>query len=297
VRDARSRRAEARHLARVEVHAMREPHVVAEPAELLQVLDGAHAEALQAEGLLVERLGKVRVQAHPTLARERRRLGHQLARDREGRARRERDPHHRARRRIVEAVQGGGVGREDRVSVLDDRVGRQPTVRDAEVHRAAARVEADAELARRLDLDRQQVARVAGEDIVVVRRRRTAGAQQRREACARRSAQDRGVDPRPHRIQLDQPLEQRRLLRAPAGRPLIEVVVAVDEPRRGEAAGRVEAVPGRPRAGSHRDDPVALDGDVAVGPFVAGDGGDGAALDDQRHARAAASRTASRIFS
>ena len=64
MRDARARLAEARDLALVEVHAVREPDVVAEPAELLEVLDRAHAEALQAERLLLDGLGHVRVQPH-----------------------------------------------------------------------------------------------------------------------------------------------------------------------------------------------------------------------------------------
>ena len=72
-------RAEARDLALVEVHAVREPHVVAQPAEPLEVLDRAHAEALEAERLLVDRLGQVGVQADAAPPREHRRLGHQLA--------------------------------------------------------------------------------------------------------------------------------------------------------------------------------------------------------------------------
>ena len=91
------------------------------------------------------------------------------------------------------------------------------------------------------------------------------------------------VDPRPRRVQLDEPLEQRRLLREPARRPLVEVVVAVDQPGRGEAARarrcRV-AVAGAP-AGPDRDDPVALDDDVPVAVHGAGDRRDRAALEDQ----------------
>ena len=46
VRHAGARRAEARDLLGAQVHAVREPHVVAQPAEVLEVLHGAHAEAL-----------------------------------------------------------------------------------------------------------------------------------------------------------------------------------------------------------------------------------------------------------
>ena len=76
------RLAEARDLALGQVHAVREPDVVAEPAELLEVLDRPHAEQLQAERLLLDGLGHVRVQPHAARAGELRRLGHQLARAR-----------------------------------------------------------------------------------------------------------------------------------------------------------------------------------------------------------------------
>ena len=127
-----------------QMDAVREPHVVAQPAEVLEVLHRAHAEALDAEDLLVERLGQVGVQPHAAAARELRGLGHQLGRDREGRARRQRDAHHRPRRRVVEAVDGRLAGGQDRVAVLDDLVGRQAAVGLPEVHRPAARVKAHA---------------------------------------------------------------------------------------------------------------------------------------------------------
>ena len=74
----------------------------------------------------------------------------------------------------------------------------------------------------------------------MVGRRRAARAQQRREPGPRRRALDPLVDPRPDRVQLDEPLEQRRLLRQPARGPLVEVVVAVDQARRGEQPARVD---------------------------------------------------------
>ena len=75
MRDAGPRLAEARDLAVGQVHAVREPDVVAEPAEVLEVLDRPHAEALEAERLLLDRLGQVRVQPHAALAGELGRLG------------------------------------------------------------------------------------------------------------------------------------------------------------------------------------------------------------------------------
>ena len=133
------------------------------------------------------------------------------------------------------------AGGEDRVAVLDDLVGRQAAVAAAEVHRAAAGVEAQADLARRLDLDREQVAAVAREEVVVVGGGRAARAGERDEPGARGGLLDRLVDVRPDRVELLQPLEQRVVLREPARGPLVEVVVAVDEAGRGEQAAAVDA--------------------------------------------------------
>ena len=57
-----------------EMHAVREPDVVAEPAELLQVLDRPHAEELEAERLLLDGLGHVGVQPHAALRARTRRV-------------------------------------------------------------------------------------------------------------------------------------------------------------------------------------------------------------------------------
>ena len=92
---------------------------------------------------------------------------------------------------VVEAVDRVLAGGEDRVAVLDDLVGRQAAVAAAEVHRAAARVEAQPDLARRLDLDLEQVAAVAREEVVVVGGRRAARAGERDEPGARGGLLDR----------------------------------------------------------------------------------------------------------
>jgi len=123
------------------------------------------------------------------------------------------------------------------------------------------------------------------------------------QAGARGRPLDLVVDVRPHRIELDEPLEQRRLLSQPPRRPLIQVVVAVDEPRRREHAAPVDTPRVRrlrSRAVADGDDAIPVDDDVPIAVFGAGrvDGGDRAAFDDGGHAnRSAARRTASRIFS
>ena len=156
-----------------------------------------------------------------------------------------------------------------------------------------------------MDLDVEQAGGVRGEDVVVVHRGRAARASERGEAGARGRPLDRLVDARPHGVELDEPLEQRRLLGEAARRPLVEVVVAVDEPRRREAAaavdaGRVAVARGR-AAFADGHDAVALDDEVAVAILGAGgvDRRDRAAFDDHHGAAilSAASRTASRIFS
>ena len=61
---------------------------------------------------------------------------------------------------------------------LDHRVRRQAARGLPEVHRAARRVEPDADLARRGDLGREQVARASREDVVVIHRRAAPGQRQ-----------------------------------------------------------------------------------------------------------------------
>jgi hypothetical protein len=243
----------------------------------------------------------VGVEADLALAGERRGLGHQLLGDGERRAGSEGDADHGVGRRVVEAVDRLGAGGEDGVPILGDLVGRQAALRAAEVHRAAAGMEADVQLARGLDLHCEQVAGVAGEHVVVIGAGAAARAQEGGEARAGGGALDVGVDPSPGRVQLLQPLEQRRLLGEPAGGPLVEVVVAVDEAGGGEAAASVDAAAvGVRRTFAHGFDPPVRDHDVAVGVLRARgvDGGDRAVLEDQSLShRATARRTASRTFS
>ena len=306
MRDAGARRAHPADLALVEMHAVREPDVVAQPAEVVEQLERAHAEALEAEALLVARLGQVGVQPHAARPRELGRVAHQLRRDRERRGRGQGDPDHGAGRGVVEAVDGGGARGQDRVTVLDDVVGRQPAVGRAEVHPAATRVEAQPDPPRRVDLDGEQVARLAREDVVVVGRRRAARAGEGGERRRGGGVDRRGVDLRPHGIEGGEPLEQRRVLGVTARGRLVEVVVAVDESGRGQHPARVvdaravaQARGGR--AVADGGDASVLADEMAVLDLAARvvDGRDRAALDDRpRHAGAscAARRTASRIF-
>jgi hypothetical protein len=200
---------------------------------------------------------------------------------------------------LADRVVGGG---EDRVQALHHLVRREPTVRPAAVHRSPAGVEPQPDAARGLDLGGQHVAAVAREDVVVVGGRGAAGLGQPAEAGRRRGVHRLGVDPGPDRVQLDQPLEQRRVLRQPAGHPLVQVVVGVDQARREQAAGAVhvvvrQAARGRPSA--DRGDVLAVHDHMPGGVLGASrvDGRDGRAVDDHAGRREDARWTASRIFS
>ena len=72
-----------------------------------------------------------------------------VGRDREGRARRQRDAHHRARRAVVVAGHLRLALGQDGVVVLHDVVGRQAAVLLRQAHRAPRRVEAHPEVAGR----------------------------------------------------------------------------------------------------------------------------------------------------
>ncbi len=126
--------------------AVRQPDVVCQPAQRVEVLDRGAAEVLRAELVLVGRLGDVGVQPHPVLTGESRGRGHQRARHGERRARRDAHPQHRPGRRIMKGRDRLGGPGKDRVDVLGDLVGRQAARRGAQVHRPPRRVEAQADV-------------------------------------------------------------------------------------------------------------------------------------------------------
>ena len=204
------------------------------------------------------------------LARELRGAAHQVLAHREGRARGECDPQHRARARVVVlADQAARVG-EDRLLVLAHDVRRQAALALAAAHRAARRVEADPQLAGRVDLGVDEALLALREEVEVVGGGRAARQQQLAEADARGGC-DRGrVEVAPHLVELDQPAEERRLLDAwdVARQHLRQVVVGVHEPGKHNLAGRVDAPidpgPGRNGRRAHGDDDVVLDEDVAA---------------------------------
>ena len=283
-----------------------------EPVEVVEVLDRAHAEALEAEAPPPRRSrpGGCAGARRGAGARAGR-LGHQLPRHRERRA--------RGRRRSAASprARGRASGRSPPRWRRGRRRGPRPP-RPAAARPASAprSIEPRHGWKRRPSSGRRAI--VAREQ----RRRRRAGtgsggpwwwSSPTRASAARRRAgrrvDDLLVDPRPARVERGEPAEE--VLRPgaqPAGRPLVEVVVAVDEARawRGRprpsmrraalgAGGGAPAPRAAMRGPSTRIQPSACS--VPAASTV----GDRAALDEHgpltRAPRAEASRTASRIFS
>ncbi len=283
---------------------MGEPDVGTEPAEGLDVLDGAAAELLAAEVVLVDGLGEVRMEPHSLVAREQGGLLEQVRGHRERRAGGDADPQHRVGGGVVVPVDRVGGRGQDLVEVLHDVVGRQTTLAGAEVHRPPGREEAQPDLPSCLDLGAEQVAAVRGEDVVVVGRRRTARPRKLHEGPGRSDAYGVLVEAPPHRVERGQPLEERVVDGRAAGQPLVQVVVRVDQAGRRQATRpvdvrRVVEAAGR-RPGGDRHDPGIFDHDVPdrVLGAVAVHGDHRAAVEDDRHRSCSAARcTASMIFS
>ncbi len=124
--DADAVPAEPRHLAVVEMDAMRQPGALVEPADLFQIIERPHAEAGEAEVVLVLRLAEMGVQPAIMLLGELRGGAHHGARHVERRAGRERHRRHRARRRVVIAGDDALAIGEHGIVVL-----HQPLVGDA----------------------------------------------------------------------------------------------------------------------------------------------------------------------
>ena len=168
------------------------------------------------------------------------RVAHQLRRDGERRAWRDRNPAHRAGLWVV--VPGDhllGVG-EDCILLLDHAVGRQPAPGLAQRHRAAARVKADAELARHLHERLEKARPAVRKDVVVIGGEGASAQEQLRHRGACRDAHAVCIDACPHRVERAQPLEERAVGNVAARCPLVHVVVRVDKPRHGDAVGLVD---------------------------------------------------------
>jgi hypothetical protein len=89
-------------------------------------------------------------------------------------------------------------------------------------------MEANSELSSLRDGGFEEIAHPMRKDVMVVGGCRAARTDEGRQAGARGGALHVNVNVRPEGIQLSQPFEEIRLLRAAAGEPLVQMMVAVD---------------------------------------------------------------------
>ena len=231
---------EAADLGVAHVHRVGEPDVARDPAEPVHPLDRAHPEALERVALLVEGLREVGVEAHAPRAGERGGLAQEVGAHGERRARREDDAGHRPRQGSWKRSMTRSESSRMKASSSTASSGGQAPLRAADGHRPAARVEADADLARRLDLHVHRVA--APEEVRVVEDGRAAREQQLGEADQRAQAGRLRVDAGPRRVLRGEPVEEAGVLGGGegAGQRLVEVVVRVDEAGQDDLAREVE---------------------------------------------------------
>ncbi len=215
------------------MNAVRQPGPRAEPADALQVIHGAHAEALRAELLLVERFGQMGMQTYVARFGHLGAGTHDVGGDREGRAGRQGDLDLRAVAALVVAIDQPLAVGKNRLGVLHHALAGQAAVLLGQVHRTAGEHGAHAQLTDGLDLNVDGVLEPARKQVVVIRCRGAAGQQQLGQRHLARQLQRLRREPRPDRVEGQQPVEQRLVDHRPpgAGEGLVEVVVGVDQPR------------------------------------------------------------------
>ena len=152
----------------VEVHAVGEPDIRPQPLQIIQQLQRPAPKYPLAILLFVNCLGDVRVQPHAGAPGQCGRFAHQPRCNGKWRARRDGYTHHGARTRIVPPPDRVFGLREDGIGVLHDRIRRQPALAGAEIHRAAARMEAHSDLPGDVDLGVQNPPDAVGKDVVVI---------------------------------------------------------------------------------------------------------------------------------
>ena len=152
----------------VEMDAVGEPDVIADPAQPLHVGQRADALPRQHEVLLVLGLTQVGVEPYTVLASQLGALAQQVGGHGEGGAGGQRHTVHGAVGCIVVSFNGVDAVPQDLIHRLHYAVRRQAAVLLAEVHAAAAGVHADTQLIGGGELRPQQVAAAGGKDVVVV---------------------------------------------------------------------------------------------------------------------------------
>ena len=157
---------------------MGQPGTRSEPADAVQIIHGAQAEALQAEVFFVEGFGKVSVQAHVECVGQFRAGRHDLRRDGKRRAGCQCNLDLRAvAALVVLGDQPLAVG-ENHFTLLHSLLRRQPAVGFAQAHRATGKHRAHTQFANALDLHINGVFQTFGKQVMVISRRCTARQQQ-----------------------------------------------------------------------------------------------------------------------
>ena len=128
---------EPRGAVRSRKHGVREPNVGSGPAHRLGVGERRHPEAVDAELLLVHRLGEMCVHRDARVTRQIGRCSHEVGRDRERRTGGDHDPHHRTGVGIVVSRDDPLGVVENRLWVFDDRIRGKATVALTKAHRTA----------------------------------------------------------------------------------------------------------------------------------------------------------------
>ena len=273
MRDARPRPAEKLDRLVIKLHAVRVPHIRADPAQRFHVVRRVLAEDLQRIADIVVVLSQMRVERHAIFARENGAVPHQILAHREGRARRDDDAQHRETGGIVIILHEPLHLFQDRRLLLDHAIGRQAALRLADAHRAARRMKPDSDLVRGLDgIVKPGAVRV---DVEVIRGRRAAGEHEFAHRGRGRDADHLGRQVRPDRVMRLQPTEEFRILpaRRRARQRLHHVVMRIDEAGQYDMARKVDDLVGlrqRIRSRANRDNLRSVDQDEAASNLAPG---------------------------
>ena len=247
MRDPHAGAAQTRDFAAVETDPVRQPGVGIEPANIFQKIQRPLSEAVQAIRLFVASLGQVGMQPNVVTAGQSGGRAHQLRRHGKGRARRQRDPQHGARRGVVILADQPLAIRQDPAFALHHRIGWQSAFTAAHAHASARGMETNADAAGGFDFRIDQPAVAAREQVVVIGGGGAAREQQLGHSRQRRHVHGFFVEARPQGIERPQPIEQLGIGRrgARARQRLEEMMVGVDHARHGH---RVAPADGAVRA-------------------------------------------------
>ena len=228
----------------VEFHAVRVPHIGAQPAQVLGVLRGRAVELFPGVGQVMVVFGQVGVQAHTVVAGQHGGLAHQVTAHAERRAGRHRHIHHGAVGGVVPALDQPLRVFQNCALLLDHPVRGQAALGLPHAHAAAAGDKAHANLGGGVNAVVQ--AHAVGVDVEVVAAGGAAAHQQFGHGDLGRDMHHVGRQAGPDRVEPAQPAKQLGVLyrRNGSRQALVHVVVRVDQPRHDQVVSRVNHVVG-----------------------------------------------------